>query len=60
MVIAAVWVDWAADDAGQVFANNRAATRDAIAAAVRREPSVEDVLAELGHPWNPYYHEHRN
>jgi 5,6,7,8-tetrahydromethanopterin hydro-lyase len=60
LVITAVWVDWAADDAGAVFANNRAATRDAIAAAIRREPSVEDVLAELGHPWNPYYHEHRN
>lgn len=60
LLIAAVWVDWAADDAGLVFANNRAATLDAIAAAVRGEPPVEDVLAELGHPWNPFYHEHRN
>jgi 5,6,7,8-tetrahydromethanopterin hydro-lyase len=60
LVIAAVWVDWAADDAALVFANNRAATRDAIAAAVRAEPAVADVVAEVGHPWNAYYHEHRN
>lgn len=60
LAIAAVWVDWAADDAGSVFANNRVATHDAIAAAVRGEPAVADVIAEVGHPWNAYYHEHRN
>jgi 5,6,7,8-tetrahydromethanopterin hydro-lyase len=60
LAIVAVWVDWAADDAGLVFANNRAATHAAIAAAVRGEPAIGDVLAEAGHPWNAYYHEHRN
>jgi 5,6,7,8-tetrahydromethanopterin hydro-lyase len=60
LVIAAVWVDWAADDANVVFANNKAATHEAIAAAVRLEPRVEDVIAEVGHPWNASYHEHRN
>ena len=60
LVIVAVWVDWEADDAGLVFADNKVATRDAIAAAVRGDPAVEDVVAELGHPWNPFYHEHRN
>lgn len=60
LCIVAVWVDWAADDAGVVFANNAAATHDAIAAAVRGEPRVEDVVAEVSHPWNAYYHEHRN
>jgi 5,6,7,8-tetrahydromethanopterin hydro-lyase len=60
LAIAAVWVDWGADDAGTVYANNRSATLQAIAAAVRGEPPVEDVIAEIGHPWNAYYHEHRN
>jgi 5,6,7,8-tetrahydromethanopterin hydro-lyase len=58
--IVAVWVDWAADDAAMVFANNKAATHEAIGAAVRLEPRVEDVVAEVGHPWNASYHEHRN
>jgi 5,6,7,8-tetrahydromethanopterin hydro-lyase len=60
LVIVAVWVDWAADDPAPVFANNKVATHDAIAAAVRGEPAIGDVLAEVGHPWNAYYHEHRN
>jgi 5,6,7,8-tetrahydromethanopterin hydro-lyase len=60
LAIVAVWVDWAADDANTVFANNKVATREAIAAAVRGEPRVEDVVAEVGHPWNASYHEHRN
>ena len=60
LAIVAVWVDWAADDAALVFANNKVATHDAIAAAVHGEPAIGDVLAEVGHPWNAYYHEHRN
>ena len=60
LAIVAVWVDWSADDAGTVFVNNKVATRDAIAAAVRHEPRVEDVVAEVNHPWNASYHEHRN
>jgi 5,6,7,8-tetrahydromethanopterin hydro-lyase len=60
LVIAAVWVDWSADDEDMVFANNLAATRDAVAAAVRGEPAVDEVTAELGHPWNAYFHRHRN
>ena len=60
LAIVAVWVDWAADDAGLVFANNKAATHEAIAAAARLEPRIEDVVAEVGHPWNASYHEHRN
>jgi 5,6,7,8-tetrahydromethanopterin hydro-lyase len=60
LCVVAVWVDWAADDAAVVFANNKAGTRDAIAAAVALAPAVADVVAEVGHPWNAYYHEHRN
>ena len=55
LCIAAVWVDWAADDAAAVFSNNRAATHDAILAAVGGEPAVADVVAEVDHPWNAFF-----
>lgn len=60
LVIVAVWVDWAADDEDGVFANNLAATREAVVAAVRGEPAVDAVIAEMAHPWNAYFHKHRN
>lgn len=60
LVIAAVWVAWSADDAEEVYANNLAATYDAIRAAAEGTPTAEQVAAEAGHPWNAYYHRHRN
>jgi 5,6,7,8-tetrahydromethanopterin hydro-lyase len=60
LVIAAVWVNPAADDADVVFSNNQAATFDAIRAAVERTPTAGEVTAEAAHPWNAYYHRHRN
>ena len=60
LVIAAVWVHPAADDADAVFANNLAATVDAIRAAVEGRPTVDEVVAEAAHPWNASYHRHRN
>jgi 5,6,7,8-tetrahydromethanopterin hydro-lyase len=60
LVIAAVWVSWTADDEDAVFANNRAATHEAVAAAVTGRPTVDEVSAEAAHPWNAYYHRHRN
>jgi 5,6,7,8-tetrahydromethanopterin hydro-lyase len=44
----------------QVFANVLETTHDALLAAVRGSPSVDDTLAEAGHPWNAGYHRHRN
>lgn len=55
LLIAAVWVNWAADDADAVFENNRVATRMALTAGATGAPSVEDVLAEAAEPWNPFY-----
>jgi 5,6,7,8-tetrahydromethanopterin hydro-lyase len=60
LVIAAVWVNWTADDEDAVFANNLAATYEAVQAAVARRPSADEVNAEAAHPWNAYYHRHRN
>jgi 5,6,7,8-tetrahydromethanopterin hydro-lyase len=60
LIIAAVWVNWTADDEEAVFANNLAATHEAVRAAVQRLPAVDDVLAEAAHPWNAYFHRHAN
>jgi 5,6,7,8-tetrahydromethanopterin hydro-lyase len=60
LLIAAVWVNPAADDADLVFSNNLGATFDSIQAAVAGSPAVEEVTAEAAHPWNAYYHRHRN
>jgi formaldehyde-activating enzyme involved in methanogenesis len=55
LLIAAVWVNPAASDAGLVYANNRAATREALRAARDGTPSIDDVLAARFQPTNPYY-----
>ena len=60
LVIAAVWVDAAATDADEVFANQLGATFEAVTAAVDGTPTVDEVLAEARHPWNAHYHRHRN
>jgi 5,6,7,8-tetrahydromethanopterin hydro-lyase len=55
LLIAAVWVDPAAADADLVYANNRAATAAALAAAVAGTPTVEQALAVRERPYNPFY-----
>ena len=48
------------DSPDQVFANVLATTHDALAAAIHGTPTVDEVVAEAGHPWNAGYHRHRN
>ncbi|MBV9381406.1 MAG: formaldehyde-activating enzyme [Streptosporangiaceae bacterium] len=55
LLIAAVWVDPSASDAGLVYANNRAATRAALEAGASGAPSVADVLAARHAPANPFF-----
>jgi 5,6,7,8-tetrahydromethanopterin hydro-lyase len=55
LLIAAVWVNPAAKDAGLVYRNNRAATRAALEAGRTGTPSVHDVLAARDHPYNPFF-----
>lgn len=55
LLIAAVWVNPATGDAGLVYANNRAATREALRAGRDGTPSIDDVLAARFQPVNPYY-----
>lgn len=55
VLIAAVWVDPAARDAGAVYRNNRAATRAALAAGRTRQPALDDVIRARASPWNPFF-----
>jgi 5,6,7,8-tetrahydromethanopterin hydro-lyase len=55
VLIAAVWVDPEASDAGRVYANNRAATTAALRSGSAGQPKVADVLGSAGQPANPFY-----
>jgi 5,6,7,8-tetrahydromethanopterin hydro-lyase len=55
LLVAAVWVDWAAADADAVYENNRAATASALQAGVAGHPALDAVLAAGEHPYNAYY-----
>jgi 5,6,7,8-tetrahydromethanopterin hydro-lyase len=55
LLIAAVWVNWVADDAMQVYQNNLKAMRDALANGAQGLPSVADILKVADQPQNPYF-----
>lgn len=54
-LIAAVWVNPAAEDEDAVFANNREATLAALRNGCNGAPAVVDVLAARDEPWNPFF-----
>jgi 5,6,7,8-tetrahydromethanopterin hydro-lyase len=55
LLIAAVWVNPAATDADKVYANNRAATRQALRSGAEGLPQVTDVLRAANQPANPFF-----
>jgi 5,6,7,8-tetrahydromethanopterin hydro-lyase len=55
LLIAAVWVDWAADDEEAVYAGNLEATRQALASSVAGRPGIDDLLAVRSEPENPFF-----
>jgi len=55
LLIAAVWVDPAADSEEAVFANNRDATARALGRGARGEPELSDVRAAAAEPANPFF-----
>jgi 5,6,7,8-tetrahydromethanopterin hydro-lyase len=55
VLIAAVWVNPAASDAGLVYANNRAATRAALQAGASGTPTVDQVMQARARPFNPFF-----
>jgi 5,6,7,8-tetrahydromethanopterin hydro-lyase len=54
LLIAAVWVDPAAEDEDAVYDHNAEATRLALEAGTRALPRLEDVLA-AGEPWSAFF-----
>jgi 5,6,7,8-tetrahydromethanopterin hydro-lyase len=54
-LIAAVWVDWAAADEEEVFANNVEATGAALSSAAEGRPRLEQLLAIRTEPQNPFF-----
>ena len=55
VLIAAVWVDWAASDEEEVYANNVEATRAALASAAEGRPRLEELFAIRAEPENPFF-----
>jgi 5,6,7,8-tetrahydromethanopterin hydro-lyase len=55
LLIAAVWVDWAADDEEAIYLGNVEATRGALTAGAEGRPAIEDLLGLRGEPANPFF-----
>jgi len=55
LLMAAVWVDWSANDADEVYENNERATRASLEAATAGRPALEEILAALETPFNAFY-----
>lgn len=55
VLICAVWVNPAANDADEVFRNNREATATALRSGALGLPAIVDVLAARGDVHNPFY-----
>ena len=54
-VICAVWVNWTANDADEVYANNYTAAKNAVTAAMRLEPKLAVVREAAKNVHNPYF-----
>ena len=55
LLVAAVWVDWAAEGEEEVYRGNAEATHGALAAAAEGRPAVEELLALRSEPQNPFF-----
>src|SRR5215475_14104520 len=55
LLIAAVWVNPAADDAQAVYTNNHTATYEALRAGKERRPLLDDILSARTAPFNPFF-----
>ena len=55
LLIAAVWVDWTADDEEAVYAGNAEATRSALAGSVAGRPGLDELLVLRDEPENPFF-----
>ena len=58
LLIAAVWVDPAASDEDEVFANNRRATYESLYRSLSNLPAAADVIAVKDDVWNAFFRKH--
>ncbi len=54
-IIAAVWVNWSANDADRIYVNNRTATYEAIQRAMHLKPTAGELAEALSTASNPFY-----
>lgn len=59
IIIAAVWVNPESHDENAVYENNVAATVEAIARAIKHEPTSAELSAAAKAPWNPFFESER-
>lgn len=55
LLVAAVWVDWVAEDEEEVYAGNVEATRGALATSAGGRPAIEELLTLRAEPENPFF-----
>ena len=55
LLIAAVWVNPAAEDAEEIYRNNATATFQALRNGISGGPAIDDFLAAAHSPFNPYF-----
>ncbi|MGH3036601.1 MAG: formaldehyde-activating enzyme [Gaiellaceae bacterium] len=55
LLVAAVWVDWAAEGEEEVYTGNVEATRGALAASAEGRPAIEELLELRAEPENPFF-----
>jgi 5,6,7,8-tetrahydromethanopterin hydro-lyase len=55
LLIAAIWLDWAAEDEEAVYENNAAATHGALVAGAEARPGLDDLLLIAEEPANPFF-----
>lgn len=54
-VITAVWVNWTAADADEVFSNNYQAAKEAVQRAMKNLPDLAAIRAAAADVRNPFY-----
>lgn len=55
VIVCGVFIHWEADDDKKIFDYNYAATKEAIARAMKNEPSVDEMIAKKSEATHPFY-----
>ncbi|QDT90759.1 formaldehyde-activating enzyme [Gimesia algae] len=55
VIVCGVFIHWEADDDKKIFDYNYEATKEAIARAMKNEPSVDEMIAKKSEATHPFY-----